>query len=257
MGFTLVEVLVTLIVSGILIVIASRTFRDFNHSFNLQGQISERDMNGHFALKRLSEALMEAGANLPTHGWNEIVLPEGNPGKRVLITVNPEGGLLYITAPVVSVELTINDPEGFHNASSILVVPEDKTAVPYSVDIDSKYNANGFVNGIKASPTSTVFRFSSTLNLAVSDAVYACDTEDYRLIDNKLMLDDMVLAEDIDDISFTFYSSEKKETDKWSEMRSGRIEVISRTRLPDPHLDKNGGYRKLTLSTGVLLRNKL
>jgi prepilin-type N-terminal cleavage/methylation domain-containing protein len=63
-GFTLVEVLVALVASGVLFWGLARFFKSFNRSFNTQEQIADRNLNAHYALKRLSEALMGIRARI-------------------------------------------------------------------------------------------------------------------------------------------------------------------------------------------------
>lgn len=256
-GFTLVEVLVALAASGILISALAMFFKGFNRSFNTQEQVSDRDLNAHYAVKRLSEALMGAGANLPAKDWEVVSLPEGNPGPHLKLSVNPRGGVQYVSSLAVGVnEVPIDDPKGFAKAAYILIDPQDDNVNPYKVAIDASYNSAGFVDGIKAATPSAV-RLASGVTLQVGDMFYALDEEDYRLQDGNLMLGDMVLAENFQDLKLTFMTADQVPTGQWSAMRSARVDVTAKTRVPDPGYADNGGYRSVSLSMDVLLRNRL
>ncbi len=257
-GFTLVEVTVALVASGILLVGLARFFKDFNRSYNSQEQVSDRDLNAHYAIKRLSEALMASGSNLPSQDWNLVNLPDGNPGGRLRLGVNPRGGVQYLAAAVAGVmEITMDDAKGFAKATEILCDPQDPALHTFKVGIDLTYNGGGFVNGFLVVGSAVTLRLTTPLTLDAGDAIYAYDVEDYRLQDGNLMLDDMVLAENIQNLSFTAMTVGQVPTTNWSAMRSAKIAITARTRNPDPGLPGNGGYRVIDLSMDVLLRNRL
>lgn len=256
-GFTLIEITVALAVSGILVSGLTYFFKSFTRSFNLQEQISDRDQNAHYALKRMSETLMAAGADLPAKGWDVISLPGGSPAGRIRLSLNPRGGIQYVTGPVTGRELPVDDPKGFGAAGSVLVDPMDPAKPVYKVAIDAGYSANGFVKGIKTAASGGRLRVSADLRLDAGDVAYAYAEEEYRLAGTNLMLGSMVLAENIESLAITFHAANQAATTQWAAMRSARIQVRARTRLPDPGLKKDGGYRRLDLSTDVMLRNRL
>jgi type II secretory pathway pseudopilin PulG len=257
-GITLVEIVVSLVVSGIVIVGLVRFFKDFNRSYNNQEQVADRDLNAHYAVRRLSEAFMSAGANLPAKSWSMISLPEGNPGPRLVIAVNPRGGVQYLAAPLAaSLEIPVDDQKGFAKASSVLADPQPEGLPSSKIAIDRNFNSDGFVNGIKPTGTGAIVRLVSSVTLEIGDAVYAYDEEDFRLQDGNLILDGNVLAENIQNLRFTALTASQTPTSQWSAMRSGKVQVTARTRMPDPNYKENDGYRSLDLSMDVLLRNRL
>jgi hypothetical protein len=254
----LVELTVALAVSGILTLGLVRFFKDFNHTFNLQEQVADRDLNAHYTVKRISEACMATGANLPSEGWTMIRMPEGNPGPRLTLSVNPRGGVQYLAVPLVNaLEAPIDDAKAFMKATAVLADPLAAGLPTSKVPIDVNYNSNGFVKGIKESGKEAFLRLSEPHNLAAGDALYAYDEEDFRLQDGNLTLDGQVLAENIQDLKFSLFTTSQALTTQWSAMRSAKIEVVARTRAPDPAYDQNEGYRTLKLSMDVLLRNRL
>ncbi len=256
-GFSLIEVVVALAASGILTVGLVRFFRDFNRSYNMQEQVGDRDMNAHYSVKRISEAFMGVGSNLPSEGWTMISLPEGNPGARLLLSVNPRGGVQYLAAPLASaVEVPIDDPKAFAKATAVLADPQPVGIPTTKVAIDLGYNSDGYVKGVKEGPPA-MLRLASPVTLEIGDALYAYDEQDFRLQDGNLLLDGNVLAENIQDLKFTMLTANQSVTNQWSAMRSAKIQVTARTRTADPGYVLNGGYRSLDLSMDVLLRNRL
>lgn len=257
-GFTLIEVAVAIAASGILLVGLARFFKDFNRSFNTQEQVSDRDLNAHYAVKRLSEALMSAGSGLPSGNWNLLTLPNGNPGNRFLLGVNPQGGVQYLPADITALrELPVEDAKGFLKATAVLADPQDPALPTKKTAIDQAYNSNGFVKGVKTIGATAVLRLVNGLTLKAGDAVYAYDEDDYTLLNGNLMLDNMVLAENIQSLAFTAYATDLTRTAVWSSMRSINIKVTARTRNKDPHYTPNGGFRTIDLSMDVLLRNRI
>lgn len=231
-GFTLIEVAVTLAVSGILVAILAGFFRNFHHTFNLQEQVADRDLNAHYSVKRFSEVLMSAGANLPSKGWEIVGLPGGNNSNRVKLGVNPRGGIQYLGAATAGFELPIDDAKGFAKATAILVDPQDEAVNVFKVDIDAAYNGNGFSSGVKTAGNGAILRLGSPINLVIGDIVYAYDEEDYQLQGTNLMLDDMVLAENIESMNLSFLTASQLPTNQWSAMRSARIVIRARTASP-------------------------
>lgn len=252
------EIIVALAASGLLLVGLARFFKDFNRSFNLQEQATDRDLNAHYTIKRLSEALMAAGSNLPAVGWDIITLPEGNPGGRIKVSVNPRGGVQYLAGPLAGAyEIPVDDAKGFTKAAAILCDPQDPAKPTFKVDINLGYNSDGFAEGIKNTGKGGLVRAASPVTLEAGDAVYAYDVEDYRIQDGNLMLNNMVLAENLQNLAFTAFTANQTPTSQWSSMRSAKLEITARTRNRDPGFAGNDGYRTLDLSMDVLLRNRL
>jgi hypothetical protein len=256
-GFTLVEVAVVLCLSGLLVGALAYFFKSFGRTFNVQEQITDRDLNAHYTVKRLSETLMAAGANLPSKGWEIVSLPDGNPASRVRLAINPRGGIQFAAVAFSGADLEVDDGKGFAKASSVLIVPEADANPPFKVSIDAGFNANGFSKGVKPNGSGAILRLASSVNLQPGDAIYAYAEEEYRLVGSNLMLGNMVLAENIESLTISFLTAAQVTTTQWSAMRSARVQVRARTRMPDPGLKKDGGYRRLELSTDVLLRNRI
>jgi prepilin-type N-terminal cleavage/methylation domain-containing protein len=203
-GLTLIEVVVVLVVSGILMVGLTRFFRDSQRSYNLQERLAERDQNAQFVLRRLSERMMEAGANLPNESLDYIqVKTPASDG--ITLTLNPRGGTESISQDLISTtKLPIENALGFQGASHILVVYQDKAKGLEILDVDESYNGNGYKNGIldlEDAADTLILQTAKSFNLG--DAVFAFKKETYKIENGKLMMGSMVMAEDIDSLGLT------------------------------------------------------
>jgi type IV pilus assembly protein PilW len=253
-GFTLIEVVIGLVVSGILVVVVTRFFGDSHRAYNLQERLADRDQNAQYVIKRLEERIMEAGANLPESGWPVIKTgPDAASGFSLVI--NPRGGTqtFYNDAPA-SVSVPIDDETRFRNATSVLILRGDKSV--QKVDIATGYNLHGYSKGLKAgSAGQDTLRLSAPVAFLAGDALYAFSKEDYTVAGTDLAMGGMVLAENIEAVSLDFYDSTGTTTSDWNLMHSAKVSVTARTHLPDPGY-KGDGYRRVTMSSEIRLRNR-
>jgi hypothetical protein len=247
-------------IAGILLVMVGRFFSDSHQIANIQEQIIERDQNAHFVIKRLSEAMMQAGADLPSTGW-PFLEPLQNPAASVGLGVNPRGGIQVISAPMAGIRnIPIDDEKKFAKARYVLIDGRDPFALTQMAAIDVDYSQGGFVNGIKSVSTDRdTLRLTAPVTLAADDVIYAYEVENYRLENGHLMLGGVVLAENIDSLSVTFFGQDQSLTKDWKAMRSVKVSVTARIALPDPRVSPSTGdpHHKLSLSTTVRFRNRM
>lgn len=88
------------------------------------------------------------------------------------------------------------------------------------------------------------------------DVTYALDATDKQLTRRGTGIDTATpLAENIQELSFTYYDSNNSTTSVVEKMRRITIHLTVRTRKPDPHYSSNNGYRTRTLTSDVSPRN--
>lgn len=266
-GFSLIEVLIAMVAGIIIGMGVVRFYRDSYHAYSLQDQLRERDQNAHFVVTRFSEILQQAGSGLPDTGWNMISKSAG----VTTVAVNPRNAVQFISLARPSSQfIPISDAGPWKNTGNVLLnirfalvdfADPAKATAKYS--IDTTYNAGGFSRGIKdiASGMDTL-RLTAAIALAAGDRLYGYREDQYLLSSGNLILRpdgnaaaQMVLAENIDSLAFTFLNAAGASTTNWKAMRSANIVVRARTAMPDPRLA--GGYRKITLPMNVILRNRL
>ncbi|MDB5049055.1 MAG: hypothetical protein JWO30_2126 [Fibrobacteres bacterium] len=253
-GFTLIEAVIGLVVSGLLVLVITRFFGDSHRAYNLQERLADRDQNARYVMKRLEERIMEAGANLPETGW-PVIKPGPDPLSGVSMAVNPRGGTqTYYNDLPASLNVPIDDEAAFRNATAVLVLRADKSVS--LVDIATGYNLNGFSNGLKKGfAGQDTLRLSAAVALNSGDALYGYAKEDYVIAGTDLSMGGMVLAENIEAVTLNFFDSTGTATTDWNSMHSAKVSVTARTHLPDPDY-QGDGYRRVTLNSEIRMRNR-
>jgi prepilin-type N-terminal cleavage/methylation domain-containing protein len=255
-GFTLIEVVIGLAVSGILILVITRFFTDSHRAYNLQERLADRDQNAQWVLKRIEERLMEAGANLPDSGW-PVIVPGANPRSGFTLAVNPHGGSqTFYQARAADRRVPVDDGASFKGASALLILRADKSKPVEKAKIDLGYNQGGFTKGFKqGSNGQDTLRLETKLALAPGDVAYGFATEEYAIAGTDVSMGGMVLAEDIESVALDFYDSTGAPTTDWNSMHAAKVSVTARTRQPDPG-SPGDGYRRVILNSEVRLRNR-
>lgn len=271
-GFTLIETLIAMVASVIIGMGVVRFYRDSYHAYSMQDQMQERDQNAHFVVTRFTEILQQAGSGLPDTGWTVISQAAG----VTTVAVNPRNAIQFVGTdtpnsqfvPISDAAQWQNTGNVLLNVAHVLVDYADPTRVPAIIKcaIDTFYNANGYVKGIKDLPTGTdTLKLTAAVDLSVGDRVYGYREDQYLLggtsgVDLILRPDgvvgaQMVLAENIDSLAFAFKDANGTTVTAWNRMRSAQITVRARTALSDPRLATH--YHKITLPMNVILRNRL
>ncbi len=266
-GFTLTEVLITLVIASILGAVVMRFYKDSYRTYSLQEQIADRNQNAHYTLSKLVEVLQSAGSDLPDAGWTVITVT----GSTLTLGLNPRGADQFSeTDPASSNFIAVNDASKFKdsnnvllNTTHILVDYVNLATATAKAPIDLAYNSSGFIKGIKDNATGLdSIRITTPFDLSVGDKIYGYREDVYALSSNNLVIqpngsttNQMVLAENIDSIGYTFFDKAGTVTTTWANMSSVSITVRGRTEKSDPKYPGDG-YRKITLTMNVRLRNK-
>jgi type IV pilus assembly protein PilW len=255
-GFTFMELMIGMVVSGLLVIVITRFFRDSHRAYNVQELLSERDQNAQYVLNRIGDRLMEVGANLPESGI-PIVLPGVTPSSPFSLIVNPAGGSQSFYADLSATQnIPIDDETGYSNATAVLIVRADRGMPVELTDIATGYNLNGFTKGLKKGIDGPdTLRLSSAKGFVTGDALYAYSKEDYSVASTDLSMGRMVLAEDIESLGLNFYDSTGTATTDWNKMHSAKVSVTARTQRPDPGYTGDG-YRRVTITSEIRLRNR-
>jgi len=271
-GFTLIETMIAMVASVIIGMGVVRFYRDSYHAYSMQDQMQERDQNAHFVVTRFTEILQQSGSGLPDTGWTVV----SQSGGITTVAVNPRNAIQFVGADSPNSQfIPISDATQWQstgnvllNVAYVLIDFADPAKVPAIIKraIDTTYNTNGYVKGIKDMPAGMdTLRITVAVDLSVGDRVYGYREDQYLLggasgTDLILRPDgnvnaQMVLAENIDSLGFAFKDAAGGVAASWKTMRSAQISVRARTAMSDPRLA--GGYRKITLPMNVILRNRL
>ncbi len=249
-GFSLLEMLVAIAVSGILLLIVVRFYKDSYRNYSLQEQIADRNQNAYFTIKHLTELMQQAGSGLPDSGYAVIMPAAGSPPHAsVVIGTNPRGGSQVISQKVTSVtKIAVDDTTSFGYATDVLVDYLNPATATVKKSISS------FIAGPPNAPDTIVL--GSAVTLDTGDVLYAYKQDTIALSGTDLTIGGTVLAENVDTLEFRFYKTDKTAATTWGTMRSANIKVSARTPRADTRITGDQ-YRHLTLKMGVLFRNKI
>jgi prepilin-type N-terminal cleavage/methylation domain-containing protein len=255
-GFTLLEVIVGLVVSSLLVLGATRFFNDSNRSFNLQERLVERNQNAQYVLKHLEERFMEAGANLPEEAC-AVIVPFPGQDVGFTMTVNPRGGVQAMYADLLpTLSVPVDEWNAFRAASTVLLVHADKNLAAEELAIATDYNQGGFVNGLKeGAGAQDSIRLRVAKAFKYGDILYACARHEFALTGDKLTMDGMELAENIQGLDLAFLGQDGTPTKDWKQMRSARLMVKVKTASP-AQADSTAPFHSVALSSEVRMRNR-
>ncbi|MDB5048200.1 MAG: hypothetical protein JWO30_1271 [Fibrobacteres bacterium] len=267
-GFSLVELLITMVVAVLLGVAVVRFYKDSYHAYSMQDQIADRNQNAQFTLGKMVEVLQQAGSVLPDSGWPVIKVSSG----VLTVGINPRGAQQYNSTdapasyfiPVMDGSKFINTGNVLLNTTHVLVQFADPLKAVQKLNIDLSYNSGGFSAGVKNNGAGLdSIRVTTQIDLSDGDKIYGYREDEYSLSGSDLVIRpngnvalQMVLSENIDSIGFTFKTGAGAATTTWSKMRSASITVRARTERPDPKLPAPG-YHKISLPMNVILRNRI
>jgi Tfp pilus assembly protein PilW len=248
MGFTLVELMVGVAISGFILLGLAQMYRTSVWSYNLQSQTTEMHQNAQYTVKRLSEELMQMGADLPDTNWSVTGIPAGRKDS-IALHVNPYGASYRIPADMNVRKIPMEDGSAFKPVKRLVWQKNDFSTQTLVVDsVDTAHNPD------------TLFLHASQ-SFVSGDGLYADSIVRFFRRGDSLCMNTStnVLAEGIDSLAMVFYTSSGTATTTWANMNSGSVYVRTRTAKPDRsyrHPVFNDGYRRLALSMKFRLRNK-
>lgn len=266
-GFSLLEACVAVGLSLLLGLIVHRFYRDAFHTYGQQEQIEERNQNANFTVSKMVEVLQQAGYGLPDTGFVSMTYVTG----VLTLGKNPSGVQQFIgNNPPLQRYVRVDDATQFRTSSSPMLsvthilVDYAGPPAPEKFQIDTNYNSSGFTKGLKNNTKGhDSIYLTTSVNLNVGDIVYGYREDQYLLQNDSLVVRpngsataQMVLAENIDSLGFTFLNAAGNPTTDWKAMRSASFTVRARTGRKDPRL-KPPAYHKISLPMNVILRNKV
>jgi len=264
-GLTLIEVLVTLVIAVVLGATVMRFYKDSYRSYSLQEQITDRNQNAHYVLTKMVEVFQQMGASLPDSGWGSLSVSGGPLSSGGILSVgsNPKNGLQTISvATASSITMNVNPIYPFNVSKNDMLTPGFVliTRAAAGVKADTVTIIGRDTTGGGLGGTLTLAR---NVALNPGDRVYAYRIDQYLLVNNNFVIrqncdpaNQIILAENIDSIGFTFRQRNGTPDTTWGNMRSVSLTVRARTEKKDPNFPGDG-YRKISLPMNVLFKNKV
>jgi prepilin-type N-terminal cleavage/methylation domain-containing protein len=267
-GFTLIEVLVAIAISGLIIIGLTRMLSTALFTYSLQDQLTEMNQNARFTIKELGDVFLQAGANCALINTdsldNDTIIKVSSTASRCTVTVkvNPRGGLYQIPVQAVlntttaRCSLSVNSSYSFRYADKLGKVPNSSSSSTRQVK-------NYTLDSVNTSTNKIFFHGGSSTKdtFYVSDGVYSFTINKYYLKGDSLCLgnDSTVIAENIDSLNVTFLKNNGvTPTTQWKDMWSARITVRATTSLADPKYNEYSDHKhRLLLTYAFRLKNKV
>ncbi len=246
----MVELLITIAAGAVVILGVYRLLTQSLWSYNLQEQMTDMYQNATYTIRRLSEVLEQAGADLPTF-YYPVIITSSSTTSNITMRVNPYGGKWTFASYLSSSKIPVTPDsvgKAFLGADSLLL---DTGGWASSVKI------TGVVTGL---PADTVALGASTTFNAFNVA-FCATTHQYLLSGTNFCIDSAanVQAENIDALTMTFFDSTHAVTANWTNMSSCSLYVRARTASQDPKYKCPGfgdGYHRLALNMNLRFRNR-
>ncbi len=249
-GLTMVELLITIAAGAIVILGVYRLLAQSLWSYNLQDEMTDMYQNATYTIKRLTEVMEQAGADLPTL-YYPVIIAANSTTDSITMRVNPEGGRLGFSKDTTYSKIPVTPDsvgKAFLGADSLLV---DTGAWKASVKITS----------VDTGLTTDTIILAANTSFNAFNTAFCATTHRYFLNGTNFCIDSAanVQAENIDTLKMTFFDSTHTATANWANMSSCSLYVCARTASQDPKYKCPGfgdGYHRLGLSMNFRFRNR-
>jgi type IV pilus assembly protein PilW len=253
-GFTLIEMLIVVTVSGILLAGVYKTFISQQKTQMIQEQVSEMQQNIIGGIGQLTKELKMAGSggNIfsvfdNVNGFTNIITPASN---SITFVVADKVGVLAENASKGEKKLSITNAVAVFNKDEKkylclngLYNYEIKKVKDGEVELESELAEDHLLN------ESVYLIKAITYNLGVVDGKNALQRNE------NLGSGPQPLAENIESLQFIYYDADGNVTANPSAIRTIKVTGTIRTNMADPDYKGGDGYRRRTLSSNVYIRN--
>jgi len=274
-GVTLIELLIALVISSILIAALYRTFIGQQKTYIVQDQVVDMQQNARVAISKMMRDVRMAGFGGVDSGVKDVLnLPGGVNGPIKRITTYPSStdkidndNSITIVGGFKQIRRDTGDPITVDSASGNTVTldytpnaDEFNTPAKRFISIGGveshKFEINGKVltldntlrvNHLKGTP---IFKVQAiTYDLGISGG------KNVLRRDENTGGGPQPLAENIENLQFTYFDANGVETANPADIRMVRLTVIARTSISDPDYKGGDGFRRRTIVSNIQVRN--
>ncbi|HEX2959816.1 MAG TPA: prepilin-type N-terminal cleavage/methylation domain-containing protein [Chitinispirillaceae bacterium] len=219
-GFTIVELLIAIAISGLALVLLSKLLTVSLNTYNIQEQISDMNQNARYTLNELSSVIMQAGSDLQIMSSDSIdrdtiIIPDGRKSvcNGFTIKINPRGGLYQFPQKtgfsLPKCTVYVEKAKNFKNADKIQRIPllSSSRGIRYY----SLISIDTLLNYVVFSPRDSFLR---------GDVICSFIKKRYYLKKSDLCLDfdNNIISENIDSLLIEFFDRDYNPTAQWPEM---------------------------------------
>jgi len=266
-GMTLVELLVALVISGLLLAAAYRTFIGQQKTFVVQDQVVDMQQNMRLAINRMMTEIRMAG-----FGNVSMVLPVtigANTFNNVVNLNTPTAGALTIVSAVGGTSTLTN--EGGVGQTQVVVSTLTDTQGNALFDTGNRKYIS--VGGLDSHMITSIDSGTKTITLngpltfyhPVGTPVYTIRALSYRvtvvsgistlLKDENLGNGLQPQADNIENLQFTYLDASGNPTANPPDIRIVRVSLTARAERQDPDLNNGDGYRRRQIASNIHLKN--
>jgi len=262
-GISLIEILISLVISSILIAALYLTFTNNQKTYIVQEQVVDMQQNARIAADRMVREIRMAG-----FGNVSMVLPATFNGKTFNNLLTPDNGLL--TFVLANVSLGTLTTQGAIGEKTIIFTP-DPNGDPDLNTGDRGYISIGGVESYKITSiidngTKTVTLNGALLyNHPVGTPIFGIRAITYQTVlsdgkpalsrDENLGLGGQLQADNIEALQFDYFDAGGNPTGNPANVRIVRLTLTARTERQDPDYKNGDGYRKRLLASNIHLLN--
>ena len=263
-GFTLIELLVALVVSSALIAALYRTLISQQKTYSVQEQVAETQQNLRVAIDQMTREIRMAGYGKPLTS-NPPIFPmaaNGGPFNNVINPVNDDQVTIIGAFKQVStlkaigtntIELNGNASEfdSVGNKSYICVGGLETHRVTSISGNTLTLDGNLVEKHSIGAPVFKVKAITYRLSLDSTDPKRPVLTRE----DNTDGGGSEVIAENIENLQFTYFDGTGNETAISSDIQMVRVTATARTDMTDSEYKGTDGYRRRQLISFIKVRN--
>jgi prepilin-type N-terminal cleavage/methylation domain-containing protein len=259
-GVTLIEMLIAVFIGSLAVLGIYSLFSSSLRTYNLQEQMSGMYQNGTYSIKKISELLMQAGADLPQKNYTVLFALAASPD-NFRIKVNPNSSKYTFASNLINNDkIIMADASAFQGCDSLVRDSADTFStvghlLVYGIDT------------VKVLPAAndTICLFTNSYGkFYTGTTIYGFKTVSYYFNQGNVYCDDgtpYIMCDNMDTMKIIYYDNNHAAltTPNWSQMFSALVYVRARTSVPDPKYrcpGYNDGYRRLPMSIDVRFRNK-
>jgi prepilin-type N-terminal cleavage/methylation domain-containing protein len=280
-GLTLIELLVSLVLTTLLIAALYKTFMVQHKTYTVQEQVVDMQQNVKAAAFRMVKEIRMAGFGrmageyVPGTGYVSRILPVMFRGKNdetilyrnILNRDTPAPGCLTI----ITATHSRDESASLLGVSSRFEIIVDKLKYNQDRDLFNLENKryvsidgveSNVIIGIAEETVGEVTRYRLTLQHPLQYSylpgtrIFPVTAMSFQLAGIEKVGGDMQsVAENIESATFEYFDDQGNPTPYDGEIRMVRVAVTARTDRPDPALKEKEGYRRRQVATNIQIRN--
>ncbi len=268
-GITLIELLVALVISGLLLAAAYRTFIGQQKTYVVQEQVVDMQQSVRAAINRMVTELRMSG-----FGNISMVLPvtfTTGTFNNVLNLNSPTAGALTIVSAVGGTSTLTN--EG--GVGQTQVVVSTLTDAQGNALFDTGNRKYICIGGLESHMITSIDSGTKTITLdpnsplafyhPVGTPVYTIRALTYQvapvsgiptlLRDENMGGGAQPQADSIENLQFTYFDASGNPTANPADIRIVRVSLTARAERQDPDLNNGDGYRRRQIASNIHLKN--